>query len=388
MQALPKNLANKTDKRRTDDALRCLKDPGGLIDFSSNDYLGFARDSALFKKASQALQNQPKRNGATGSRLLTGHDSLFDETEKTIARYHGTETALIFNSGYDANLGVLSSLPARSDLVLYDVYAHASIRDGLSLSPAKTLSFSHNNFEDLEHKLLKFSNPYTNLWIVSEAVFSMDGDTPDFAALARLAARFRAHIIIDEAHATGVLTDLTHSYHASGLLALLTARVVTFGKALGCHGAAVLGSKDLKQYLINFARSLIYTTALPPHSVATVQAAYQTLQSTDQIGLLLQNIQFFHREVQRLQLTHAFALNPAAIQTFRIPGNTEARQAARFLADKGYDVRPILSPTVPAGKECLRFCLHSFQTKTQITGVLEALANHISLKTPALCTDL
>lgn len=388
MLALPKNLANKTNKRRADNALRSLKDPGSLIDFSSNDYLGFARDSALFEKASQALQNQTKFNGATGSRLLTGHDPLFYETEKTIAGYHGTETALIFNSGYDANLGVLSSLPARSDLVLYDAFSHASIRDGLSLSPAKKLSYSHNNFEDLEHKLLKFSDRYTNLWIVTEAVFSMDGDTPDFAALARLATRFGARVIVDEAHATGVLTNLTHTYHAVGLLPLLTARVVTFGKAMGCHGAAVLGSKDLKEYLINFARSLIYTTALPPHSVATVQAAYQTLQSTDQIGLLLQNIQFFHHEVQRLQLTHAFALNTSAIQSARISGNTEARQAALFLADRGYDVRPILSPTVPAGKECLRFCLHSFQTKTEITGVLEALANHISLKTPASCTDL
>lgn len=387
MLALPKNLANKTDKRRTDNALRSLTTTHGLIDFSSNDYLGFARDSALFEKASQALQNQTKFNGATGSRLLTGHDPLFYETEKTIAGYHGTETALIFNSGYDANLGVLSSLPARSDLVLYDAFAHASIRDGLSLSPAKKRSFSHNNFEDLEQKLLKFSDRYTNLWIVTEAVFSMDGDTPDFAALARLTTRFGARVIVDEAHATGVLTDLTHTYHAVGLSSRLTARIVTFGKALGCHGAAVLGSKDLKEYLINFARSLIYTTALPPHSVATVQAAYQTLQSTDQIGLLFQNIQFFHREVQRLQLTHTFALNPSAIQTFRIPGNTETRQAARFLAEKGYDVRPILSPTVPAGKECLRFCLHSFQTFSQITGVLEALQAYLSQKNTSLCTD-
>lgn len=373
MKSLPENLLKKTEKKRDDNALRSLKATNGLIDFSSNDYLGFARNPHLYDNALRLLKNQIKINGATGSRLLTGHDKNFEETEQIIAQYHGTETALIFNSGYDANLGVLSSLPARTDIVLYDAYAHASIRDGLSLSPAKGLSFRHNDFDDLARKLVKFSDRHPNIWIVTEAVFSMDGDSPDFKALAQVASRFHAHVIMDEAHATGVLTDLTKSYSTSGLAPWLIARVVTFGKALGCHGAAVLGNKDLKQYLINFARSLIYTTALPPHSVATVQMAYQALQSTQQTLLLQQNIKFFHDEVRRLNLASVFALKLSAIQSCMIAGNTQAKQAAHFLSGKGFDVRPILSPTVPEGKERLRFCLHSFQTREEITAVLEVL---------------
>lgn len=374
MKRIPKLLLKKLENRKEIGTFRTLKTKTALVDFSSNDYLGLARLDAISVRAKQILTDLGhSANGSTGSRLLTGHHPLFKKVEQQIATYHEAETALVFNSGYDANIGLFSALPQRNDLVFYDAFVHASIRDGLRLSRAKSYSFRHNDFEDLARKIEKLTSA-SSVWVVTEAVFSMDGDSPDWKSLAAICNRFEVHLIIDEAHATGVLTQLTEIYKQTTIENHLTARVVTFGKALGCHGAAVLGNASLRDYLINFAGSFIYTTALPPAALATIAAAYEKLQ--DKIGLesLHQNIDIFNRSVVNLDLKQHFILSQSAVHCCIAPGNEHVKMLSMQFEKSGFDVRPILSPTVAARKERLRFCLHAFNTENEIESALKLLA--------------
>jgi 8-amino-7-oxononanoate synthase len=377
MKKMPKSLLKKLESRKEIGTFRSLKSKCHLVDFSSNDYLGLARLESISVRAKQILLDSGHpSHGASGSRLLTGHHPLFEEVEQQIASYHQTETALIFNSGYDANLGLFAALPQRNDLVFYDELVHASIRDGLRLSMAKSYSFKHNDFKDLARKIDKLKTA-TSVWIVTEAVFSMDGDAPDWESLATVCNRFEVHLIIDEAHATGVFMHLPEIYKQTGLENHLTARVVTFGKALGCHGAAVLGHASLRDYLINFAGSLIYTTALPPASLANIAAAYEKLQDKFGVDKLHQNINHFNQNVMQLGLKPHFRHSVSAIHCCIVPGNEGVKMLSLQLEKSGFDVRPILSPTVAAGKERLRFCLHAFNDESDIENALKVLATHL-----------
>ena len=369
---LPKKLQKKLNDRKANNAFRQLGSTSNLVDFSSNDYLGFSKSEVIFDNAHQyLLDNDLKENGATGSRLLSGNHSLYNSVENQIAQYHNTESAIIFNSGYDANVGLLSSVLQRGDIVFYDELCHASIRDGITMSNAKSYKFKHNNLEDLQ-RLLK--RPFDcaqgdsqEIYVITESVFSMDGDSPDIRALKQLCKSSNANLIIDEAHAIGVF--------GRGLVdEPVFARIITFGKALGCHGAAILGSQNLKDYLINFSRSFIYTTALPQHLLATILMAYKQLEKTNQVQLLSENIEFFIAEINRLNLQKAFINSNSAIHCCIISGNDKVKQVAQTIQNKGFDVKPILSPTVPVGKERLRFCLHSYNSKAEISEVLSLLA--------------
>ena len=277
----PNKLAVKLEKRASNNALRQLGLSSNRIDFASNDYVGFAESKTIFDDVHKLLtERNLHQNGATGSRLLTGNHDLYTETENQISNFHDAETALLFNSGYDANIGFFSAVPQKGDCILYDELIHASIRDGIQLSNATAYKFKHNDDEDLERLILKAKlNPETNIYVVTESVFSMDGDTPPIVELASLCQKHDAYFIVDEAHALGVFGD-----KGEGLVQMLDlqkqvfARIITFGKGLGCHGAVILGSAELKSYLVNFARSLIYTTGLSPHAIATIQIAYQHLE--------------------------------------------------------------------------------------------------------------
>ena len=267
---LPEILTKKILQRIENSSLRSLPTANHLIDFSSNDYLGFALSETIFDGTHKYLQdNNIKINGATGSRLLSGNHILFDKTEQFIAQFHQSESALLFNSGYDANIGFFSSVPQRNDVILFDELSHASIRDGIKNSNAKSFKFNHNDLEDLEIQILKNKKSIT--YVVTESDFSMDGDSPNLEELARLCQKHNCYLIVDEAHALGVFGEQGEGLVQSlNIHHLVFARIVTFGKSLGCHGAAILGSNNLKEYLINFARSFIYTTALSPHAVATI----------------------------------------------------------------------------------------------------------------------
>ena len=379
---LPKNLTAKLETRKQNNALRKLAIPSDLIDFASNDYIGFSKNKAIFEETHQYLiDNTITQNGATGSRLLSGNHKVYQDAENYIAQFHQTESALIFNSGYDANVGFFSCVPQKGDLILYDELCHASIRDGILLSNAKAYKFQHNDFEDLEGKITNYKLRITNqeIYIVTESVFSMDGDTPNLEELAQLSEKYKCHLVIDEAHSLGVFGDKGEGLvQQLGLQDQVFARIMTFGKGLGCHGAAIVGSQELKDYLINFARSFIYTTGLSPHSVATILVGYQHLESEKQtIEKLRENIIHFNQEKNILGLKPMFVRSKSAIQSAIIPGNQKVKSIASQLQEKGYDVKAILSPTVPEGQERLRFCLHSFNTKEEISEVLRLLSTFV-----------
>lgn len=392
----PKNLSDKLEIRRQNKSLRILPQANGLIDFSSNDYIGFSKSEAIFNATHQfLLDHNIKCNGATGSRLISGNHALYTETENYIAQFHQSESALLFNSGYDANVGFFSAVPQKGDLILYDELCHASIRDGIQLSNAKSYKFKHNDFEDLEKKIGNFnvnvnfnfngnvnSNNNGNgsennaiIYIVTETVFSMDGDCPNMEELTAISEKHNCYLVVDEAHALGVFGEkgegLIQHLH---LQDKIFARIMTFGKGLGCHGAVVLGSEQLKSYLVNFARSFIYTTGLSPHSVATILVGYHYLEKDKEaLESLRDNIVFFNQVKKMMYLNPLFIRSKSAIQSVIIPGNEKVKSVAAALQQNGFDVKAVLSPTVPVGQERLRFCLHSYNSREEITKVLTLL---------------
>jgi 8-amino-7-oxononanoate synthase len=385
MKQFPKSLQQKLQQREEQNALRQLSISNNLIDFASNDYIGFAKNETIFQETHQLLLDKNiKVNGATGSRLLSGNYELYNETENYIAQFYYAESALIFNSGYDANIGFFSAVPQRNDIILYDELCHASIRDGIQMSNAKAYKFQHNDFEELEKLITKFqpttdNRQPTTVYIVTESVFSMDGDSPNMEELTMLSKKYNAYLVVDEAHALGVFGEQGEGLLQSlGLQDKVFARIVTFGKGLGCHGAAVLGSHELKSYLVNFARSFVYTTGLSPHSVATILQSYKQLKKEKEaLEKLKSNIIFFNQEKMRLSLKPFFVYSKSAIQCAIIPGNEKVKNIASQIQQKDFDVRPILSPTVPEGQERLRFCIHSYNSEKEISEVLHLLSTFV-----------
>ena len=373
----PSNLKEKLNSRLQNNAFRTLNSHNNLIDFSSNDYLGFAKSNIIFDKTHQYLIDKNLfQNGATGSRLLTGNHNVFAETEQYIADFHQSEAALIFNSGYDANIGFFQSIPQRNDLILFDSLCHASIREGISAGNAKSYKFEHNDFELLEKFIQKYNSSFSTIYIVTESVFSMDGDSPNLNELVQISEKHECFLVIDEAHALGVFgNNGCGLVQELGLEDKFFARIMTFGKGLGCHGAVILGSENLRDYLINFARSFIYTTGLSPHSVATILVAYKQLREESKTILSLkENIKYFNQQKNLLSLKPIFVRSKSAIQSAILPGNNFVKNAAKLISENGFEVKPILSPTVPEGQERLRFCLHSYNTQIEIDNVLKTLA--------------
>ncbi|MGN6638708.1 MAG: aminotransferase class I/II-fold pyridoxal phosphate-dependent enzyme [Mucilaginibacter sp.] len=362
-------IKKKLDERKGNGTYRSLKIEGDLIDFCSNDYLGFARSARLKEMIQNEFKaNEKVLNGSTGSRLLSGNTIYVEELERSIANFHKAEAGLIYNSGYDANIGLFSSLPQKGDTIILDELSHASIIDGARLSFANRFTFKHNDLQSLEEKL---QHAKGNIYVVIESVYSMDGDSPDIDKLIGVVNKYNAQAIVDEAHATGLYYN--GIVNSLNLEDKVFARVVTFGKALGCHGAIILGSRLLREYLINFSRSFIYTTAAPFHQLASIKMSYELLfNSTDTIQKLRDNITLFKEKIGQLQ---AYKLLPSdsAIQCLVIDGNEKTRQLSENLLSAGFDIRPILSPTVPAGTERLRICLHAYNTAKEITSLTETI---------------
>jgi 8-amino-7-oxononanoate synthase len=357
-------IKNRLAERQQAGSYRILKPENSLIDFCSNDYLGFSHSSALKSKIDEEINSQANLNGSTGSRLISGNLAYTETLEQEIAALFKSEAGLLFNSGYDANLGLLSALPQRGDTIITDELIHASIIDGARLSYANRYTFKHNDLDSLEAKL---QHAKGTCYVVIESVYSMDGDTPPIGEILALTEQYGADLIVDEAHAvglysTGIVTQL-------GLQDRVFARTITFGKALGCHGAVMLGSNLLRQYLINFARSFIYTTAAPFHQLASIKMACGLLvQSTAEIEQLNQNISLFKQQV-KLSANSPYSLinSDSAIQCVLLKSNEKATEVAAHLQKKGFDVRAILSPTVPLGGERVRICLHAYNTANEVS---------------------
>lgn len=357
-------LEKKILQRVSENALRTLTSEQPGVDFFSNDYLGIATQ--------KLLQIPAAEYGSGGSRLLAGNRARTQAIEAEIAKFHSAEAALLFNSGYDANIGLLSSVPQRSDVVFYDALCHASIRDGLRLSFAQCISFEHNNCEHL--KLLlegEITQKAATVFIVTEAVFSMDGDIAPLENIVSIGQQFGAHVIVDEAHSIGVI-----GHAGEGLCQYLNihhqvfARIYTYGKALGCHGAAVIGSERLITYLVNFARSFIYTTALPLHAVEVISAAYKLLPTlTRQRRHLASWVELFQTSLGDYS---ALAASSTAIQAVFFEGEQLSR-AAVTLQQQGFLVKPIRYPTVPRNTERIRIILHSFNSDKEVNALIQAL---------------
>lgn len=374
MDALTERLQKFLDERDVANALRTLKTNVHGIDFSSNDYLGFAQDANLQQIILQHLQSL-KQFGSGGSRLLTGNNILVEEVEKAIATYHQSESALFFNSGYEANVGLISTVCLRGDLIVYDALSHASLREGIQLSNAKSVSFAHNDLQYLEKQLQSEAN---EKFIITESVFSMDGDMCPLLQIIALAKKYNANIILDEAHGTGVIGEKGEglAQHLN-LHNTIFARVHTFGKAIGFNGAVVLGNAVLRNYLINFCKPFIYTTAPNMLQLAAVQEAYNYLnQKAILVKRLNALIQHFNTSATDLLLP--CIPSDSAIHCLVIPGNSNVKAMAQALNKNGFDVRPILSPTVPAGTERLRICLHVFNTEEEITALLQNIKSLIT----------
>jgi 8-amino-7-oxononanoate synthase len=371
----PPYIAKALNQRIDVGNLRLLPKENDLIDFSSNDYLGLARNlelSKIIEMEYHTISNQNK-NGSTGSRLISGNSSYIEYVESQLAAIFNAETALLFNSGYAANMGVLSAIPQRGDTILYDELSHACIKDGTRLSFAEKFSFKHNDLFDLEKKLVKAKGAK---YIVVESIYSMDGDSATLETLVNLAKKHSAYIIVDEAHSTGVYGKNGNGLtNALGLNDDVFIRIHTFGKAMGAHGACVAASKEIKDFLINFSRPFIYTTAMPLHEVVTIKCCFEYLSNHPGLQTHLRNnINFFKSEITKANLNSRMIESESAIQALIFPGNQTIKNIATALQNKGFNVKPILSPTVKSGQERLRICLHSFDKKEEILELVKQIS--------------
>lgn len=374
-------LRERLAKIRSAGGLRQLAGTVTGVDFWSNDYLGLARTQVQGKLKEQG----PASGGATGSRSISGDDDAYHAIEQMIAAFHGFPAALVFNSGYTANLGLLSALLRRNDVLLYDELVHASCRDGLRLGLAKTFRFAHNQLEESLLKHLSKVPPDGQLFVLTEARFSMDGDLAPLAEMAELCTKQGAYLIVDEAHSAGVDGPGGRGLVAAlGLQERVFASVVTYGKAFGTHGAAVLGSAALREYLVNTCRPFIYTTGPAPAQWRGIAEAYQKLAALhpEQRVRLQQITEHF---IAGLAAAGVGALRSAAdgpIQVISVPGNVAVMAAEAACREAGLLVKGIRSPTVAAGSERLRICLHAFNTEAEVEQLVGVLSKILPPNSP------
>ncbi|GIV33316.1 MAG: 8-amino-7-oxononanoate synthase [Chitinophagales bacterium] len=367
----PPVLVELLEKRRAEKNLRTLKDKSGLIDFCSNDYLGFSRSALLRDKIVRALEQQQFFPiGATGSRLISGNHPLFEALEKKLAVFHQAPAALIFNSGYDANAGFFASVPQYHDRIVYDEMVHASVYDGIKMSRAEAVAFRHNDLDDLKQKL---QGNYANFYVAVESVYSMDGSFADLEELAKICHATNARLVVDEAHATGLFGPQGEGRVVeTGTQQYCYARLYTFGKALGCQGALLAGTETLKQFLINYARPFVFSTALPYLTLIAIQCAYDLLPSQSAKREKIKGLARRLQQGLKAFKTARLCFSPGPIQSIIIPGNENALRISAGLEKAGFYAKAILYPTVPRGEERIRLCMHSFNTEEEIDHLAEA----------------
>jgi 8-amino-7-oxononanoate synthase len=348
------------------------------VNLCSNDYLGLAEHAVLRDALLEAIRESP-RVGGTGSRLLSGHTAGWSELEEEFAQFAGTPAALYFGSGYAANIGLLTSLLSSDDLVFSDELNHASLIDGIRLSGARKIIYPHADLAALESSLRQHGGAGGRKFIVTESVFSMDGDVAATEDLLFLANRYAAGLIADEAHATAVHGPAGRGIVASaGRTSEVIAVVHTCGKALASAGAFVCGSAALKEHLINHARTFIFTTAMPPYVAAQIRTALRLALEMD-----TQRAELLARSLSFSAALRALGWDTAGSTTQIVPvvigGNEEALSAAAFLQGEGFAVRAIRPPTVSEGRARLRFSLTSSIKANELTRLEESLNTWRSL---------
>jgi 8-amino-7-oxononanoate synthase len=353
------------------DQRRSLAEVRG-VNLCSNDYLGLAESELLHAAVLDAVRDAP-RVGGTGSRLLSGHARVWDEIEQEFAEFAGTEAALYFGSGYAANTGLLTSLLSKNDLVFSDELNHASLIDGIRLSGARKMIYAHLDLNALESGLRAPANQAGSgrRFVVTESVFSMDGDVARVEEMRALCERFGAGLILDEAHATGVHGPSGRGMAVeTGVAADAVCVTHTCGKALASVGAFVCGSAALREHLINHARTFIFSTAMPPYIAGQIRAALRIARGMDaERAALLARSRRFAADLRAQGYDTAHS--STQIVPVVIGGNEEALAAAEFLQADGFAVRAIRPPTVKEGRARLRLSL----TCAIAAGELERLEN-------------
>ena len=345
--------------------------PAG-INLCSNDYLGLAQSAELRAAVVEAVQCA-EYVGGTGSRLLSGHFAAWDEAESEFAEFAGTEAALYFGSGYAANLGLLTALLGKDDLVYSDDLNHASLIDGIRLSGARKIIYAHRDLAALEGALRARAAERCRKIVVTESVFSMDGDMANVKAIVDLTERYGASVIVDEAHATAVQGSGGRGIVASvGLARNVLAVVHTCGKALASAGAFVCGSQVLREHLINHARTFIFSTAVPPYMAGQVRAALRLARGmVVERGTLLGEAKRIAKKLR--EAGWDCAETESQIVPLIVGTNEEALSAAEFLQAEGFAVRAIRPPTVPQGKARLRFSLTSLIARSELDRLTSSL---------------
>ncbi len=371
-------MADKLEERRASHSIRKLIPANSsMIDFCSNDYLGLARSETVLREVEAEWKRLKSFGnhqliGSGGSRLLAGDSDYAQELENELAVFYKSESVLLFNSGYTANIALFSSIPKRGDTILYDELIHASVRDGIRMSTAKSWSFTHNDLSNLEELLKKSTG---TVYVAAEAVYSMDGDECPLEELVTLCEKYNAAFILDEAHSNGLYGEKGEGIAvAKNLHARIFARLLTFGKAAGCHGAVVAGSTLLHDYLVNFARPFIYTTALPIHDLAVIKMAVQNIGKQDQLRKqLFSFVNYFREQAEQYSSINLLASN-SPIQGILLRGNENAKRISAKCAENNLDVRAILSPTVAEGEERLRVVIHAYNHPLEIDELLRIIA--------------
>ncbi len=346
------------------------RDGRKLFDFSSNDYLGLADHPKLKEASKRAIEGLGTSSSA--SRLLSGDLEIHHELEEKIALLKGKESALVFNSGYQANVGTISSLYKAGDAVFCDRLNHASILDGISLSGARLFRFLHSDVNHLESLLKKQAGKFKNRLIVTETIFSMDGDRPPLKQIVSLKEKYNCKIMVDEAHATGVFgRDGSGVVAEEGLADRVDLIMGTFSKALGSFGAYIAGSRKMIEYLINTCRGFIYSTALPPSVIAANLTALKLLKTEPfRRKILLENAAYFRSELA----SRGFEVRGSSQIVPLIVNDTDKVVAmSEYLREKGYWVLPIRPPTVPVGESRLRFSLSYCHDRPNLKNLIEQI---------------
>ncbi|PTB63122.1 PLP-dependent transferase [Trichoderma citrinoviride] len=431
---LDNTLSHILSSRLSQGRLRRLTIPSpSAIDFSSNSYLSLSSHPSVkaaylslltshLQPSDSPPQQQPGHHtlGSGGSRLLDGNSSFAEALERQIAGFHGAEAGLLFNSGFEANTGLFACVPQKGDVIVYDELIHASVHDGMRLSRAQRLAFAHNQVYDaaaassasqqgqgskypsLDALLQSLTrgpqgdavrSGKTNIFVAVEGIYSMDGDAAPLRQIVECVERRlpqgNGYIIVDEAHSTGILGPQGRGLVCQlGLEDRIWARVHTFGKAMGCSGAIVLSSPTARNYLINYARSFIYTTAMSFPSLASIHTTYNFLASSSHadplIAQLYSLIHHMHSLLADIIVRHApspelFRINPEVPQSPILPLFTSrARSLAQYCQERGFTVRPIVAPTVPMGQDRVRVCLHAGNSVEEVEGLCRAVEEWVA----------
>ncbi len=346
------------------------------LNLSSNDYLGISEDAVLWNNfiKNRVLNNKSFLGSNTSSRLLTGNSKHYTKLENYLAELYNSEAALVFNSGYHANIGILPAITTNNDLIIDDKLVHASIIDGIRLSNATNIFYEHNNFEHLDKILSENRHLYKNVFIVTESVFSMDGDLTDLLTLVKIKEKYNTFLYVDEAHAIGTFGKLGLGLSEElNVISKIDFIIGTFGKAIASQGAFVICNNIFRNYLINKMRSLIFTTALPP---IALEWTYFVLKKASKMSIERSNLknisEYFRNKISEL----GFKTNGSSqIIPLIVGKNKNCIKLSELLQNKGFFILPVRPPTVPEGTSRLRFSLTANIELNEIKNIINIIEN-------------